>query len=188
MKPEHIEEVQRIVKTGRVLTEVADRYSYSFDASFGTHVPDVVVQTKQVDELVALIRLANREKIPVYPRGLATCLSGGPLPIKGGIVLDLSVMDDVLEIREDDLIAIVSPGVITANIHKAAEKKGLMYPPDPSSSNVSTIGGNLAENSGGPRGLKYGVTKDYVLGLEIITPEGELIRTGGYTVKNVTGY
>ncbi|MFC8689685.1 FAD-binding oxidoreductase, partial [Brevibacillus porteri] len=188
MTQEHIEEVKRIVKVGKVLTEQADLYSYSFDASFGMHVPDVVIQTKQVDELVALVRLANKEKIPVYPRGLATCLSGGPLPVKGGMVFDLSVMDDVLEIREDDLMAVVSPGVITAKIHKAAEQKMLMYPPDPSSSNVSTIGGNLAENSGGPRGLKYGVTKDYVLGLEVITPEGNIIRTGGYTVKNVTGY
>src|SRR5690606_24130302 len=131
---------------------------------------------------------ANRERIPVYPRGHATSLSGGPLPVKGGMVIDLSVMNDVLEIDAEDLVAIVSPGVLTADIHKAAEAVGLMYPPDPSSSHVSTIGGNLAENSGGPRGLKYGTTKDYVLGLEVITPQGYIIRTGGRTVKNVTGY
>ncbi len=97
-------------------------------------------------------------------------------------------MNQTLVIDPDNLIAIVSPGVLTADIHKAAEQYGLFYPPDPSSSNVSTIGGNLAENSGGPKGLKYGVTKDYVIGLEVITPEGEVIRTGGKTVKNVTGY
>ncbi|WNF33543.1 FAD-linked oxidase C-terminal domain-containing protein [Aeribacillus composti] len=186
--PSHIEEIKSIVKTGKVLTDESDRFSYSFDGSFGSFLPDVVIQTKSVEELASLVKLANREKIPVYPRGQATSLSGGPLPVKGGMVLDLSVLDDVLEIHEEDLIAVVSPGVLTSDIHKAAEKKGLMYPPDPSSSHVSTIGGNLAENSGGPRGLKYGVTKDYVIGLEVITPEGEIIHTGGRTVKNVTGY
>ncbi|MED3690075.1 FAD-linked oxidase C-terminal domain-containing protein [Peribacillus butanolivorans] len=184
----HIQEIDAIIKTGKVYTDESDRFSYSFDASFGTYLPDLVIQTKSTEELVSLVKFANREKIPLYPRGQSTSLSGGPLPVKGGIVLDLSVMNDILEIHEEDLVAVVSPGVLTSNIHKAAEQKGFMYPPDPSSSHVSTIGGNLAENSGGPRGLKYGVTKDYVIGLEVITPEGELIKTGGSTVKNVTGY
>ncbi|MEH7342453.1 FAD-linked oxidase C-terminal domain-containing protein [Bacillus sp. JJ1532] len=184
----HIQEINAIVKTGRVLIDESDRYSYSFDGSFGTYLPDIVIQTKSVEELAALVKFANRAKIPIYPRGQATSLSGGPLPVKGGMVFDLSVMNDLLEIHEEDLVAIVSPGILTSEIHKAAEQKGLMYPPDPSSSHVSTIGGNLAENSGGPRGLKYGVTKDYVIGLEMITPEGEIIKTGGRTVKNVTGY
>ncbi|MED0659636.1 FAD-binding oxidoreductase [Bacillus smithii] len=184
----HIEEIKKIVKTGKVWTDESDRFSYSFDASFGTFLPDVVIQTKSVAELAELVKLANREKIPVYPRGQATSLSGGPLPVKGGMVFDLSVLDDLLEIHEEDLVAVVSPGVLTAQIHKAAEQKGFMFPPDPSSAHVSTIGGNLAENSGGPRGLKYGVTKDYVIGLEVITPEGNIIKTGGRTVKNVTGY
>jgi glycolate oxidase len=188
MEEKHLKEIIGIVATGRVLMEEADRYSYSFDASFGTYLPDVVIQTKNIDEIIALVKLANKEMIPVYPRGQASSLSGGPLPVKGGMVLDLSVMDNVLEIDVEDLVAVVSPGVRTAAIHQAAEAKGLMYPPDPSSSNISTIGGNLAENSGGPRGLKYGVTKDYVIGLEVITPQGELIKTGGRTVKNVTGY
>ncbi|PEJ26692.1 glycolate oxidase subunit GlcD [Peribacillus butanolivorans] len=184
----HLQEIDAIIKTGKVYTDESDRFSYSFDASFGTYLPDLVIQTKSTEELVSLVKFANREKIPLYPRGQSTSLSGGPLPVKGGIVLDLSVMNDILEIHEEDLVAVVSPGVLTSNIHKAAEQKGFMYPPDPSSSHVSTIGGNLAENSGGPRGLKYGVTKDYVIGLEVITPEGELIKTGGSTVKNVTGY
>lgn len=134
------------------------------------------------------MKLANQYEIPVYPRGQGTSLSGGPLPVKGGIVLDFSQWNDKLEIYPEDMMAIVAPGVLTADINNAALKEGLIYPPDPSSSNVSTIAGNLAENSGGPRGLKYGVTKDYVLGLEVVTPEGEVIRTGGRTVKNVTGY
>jgi glycolate oxidase len=188
MESRYIDEIRTIIATGRVLTDESDRYSYSFDASFGTYLPDIVVQTKDVKEIAELVKFANRELVPISPRGQSTSLSGGPLPVKGGIVLDLSVMRDILEIDEEDLVAIVSPGVLTAEIHKAADKKGFLYPPDPSSSHVSTIGGNLAENSGGPRGLKYGVTKDYVIGLEVITPQGEIIQTGGRTVKNVTGY
>lgn len=172
----------------RILTEKVDLYSYSYDASFGVYLPDIVVLVMSTTEVAAIMKLANKHGIPVYPRGQATSLSGGPLPVHGGIVLDLSKWDDVLEVDAEDMVAVVSPGVLTADINDAALKEGLIYPPDPSSSNVSTIGGNLAENSGGPRGLKYGVTKDYVIGLEIVTPEGEVIRTGGRTVKNVTGY
>lgn len=172
----------------RILTDKADLYSYSFDASFGVHLPDIVVQPKETIEVSEIVKLANEHKIPVYPRGQGTSLSGGPLPVNGGIVMDFSQWNQKLRVEPEDMLAVVSPGVLTADINTAALKEGLIYPPDPSSSNVSTIGGNLAENSGGPRGLKYGVTKDYVLGLEVVTPEGEIIRTGGRTVKNVTGY
>ncbi len=180
-----IEQISGIFEPSRVLTEERDLASYSFDASFGTYMPDIVVQPRTTEEVSQIVKLANRELIPVCPRGQSTSLSGGPLPVKGGIVLDLSKMNHKLVIDTDDLIAIVSPGVLTSQIHREAEKRGLMYPPDPSSSHVSTIGGNLAENSGGPRGLKYGVTKDYVIGLEVVTPEGEIIRTGGRTVKKM---
>jgi len=172
----------------RILTDKADLYSYSFDASFGSHIPDIVVQPRSTMEVSNIIKLANKYEIPVYPRGQGTSLSGGPLPVKGGIVLDMSKWNQLLDIHPEDMIAVVSPDVLTSDINDAAMKEGLIYPPDPSSSNVSTIGGNLAENSGGPRGLKYGVTKDYCIGLEVVTPEGEIIRTGGKTVKNVTGY
>ncbi|RKQ35813.1 FAD-binding oxidoreductase [Oceanobacillus halophilus] len=186
---EYLNSVQKIISDSkRVLTEKVDLYSYSFDASFGKYLPDLVVQPKSVQEVAELMKLANRYEIPIYPRGQGTSLSGGPLPVKGGIVLDLSQWDTKLDIDAEDMVAVVSPGVLTADINHAAMEKGFIYPPDPSSSNVSTIGGNLAENSGGPRGLKYGVTKDYVIGLEVVTPEGEIIRTGGRTVKNVTGY
>ncbi|MCA0971446.1 FAD-binding protein [Halobacillus litoralis] len=173
---------------GRVLTKNADLYSYSFDASFGEYLPEAVVQVKNKQEVVHVIRLANQYKVPVYPRGAGTCLSGGPLPVHGGIVLDLSKLPAKIDVSPGDLTVTVSPSVRTQDINIEAEKRGLMYAPDPSSAHVATIGGNLAENSGGPRGLKYGVTKDHVLGLEIVTPEGELIRTGGQTIKNVTGY
>ena len=172
----------------RILTDKVDLYSYSYDSSFGVYLPDVVVQPKETKEVAEMMKLANKYEIPVYPRGQGTSLSGGPLPVKGGIVFDLSKWDNKLVIDAEDMVAVVSPGVITADINNAAMEAGMIYPPDPSSSNVSTIGGNLAENSGGPRGLKYGVTKDYVIGLEVVTPEGEVIRTGGRTVKNVTGY
>ncbi|WP_370465040.1 FAD-binding oxidoreductase [Neobacillus kokaensis] len=177
-----------IVNKKRILQRREDLFSYSFDASFGTHLPELVLQPISTDEVVGVVKLANLYKIPLYPRGRGTSLSGGPLPVNGGIVLDFSLWKDKLIIDPDDSIAVVSPGVLTADINAKANEFGFMYPPDPSSAHVSTIGGNLAENSGGPRGLKYGVTKDYVIGLEVVTPEGEIIRTGGRTIKNVTGY
>lgn len=188
MKPEIIDELIEIADKDRVLTALDERYSYAYDASFGTYLPDVVVFPKTTEEVSKIVKLANREKIPVTPRGGGTSLSGGPLPVSGGIALVMTRMNRLLAIDRDNLIAIVEPGVITADLHKKAEEAGLFYPPDPSSSNVSTIGGNLAENAGGPHGLKYGVTKHYVIGLEVVTPQGEIIRTGGMTVKNVTGY
>ncbi|USK93570.1 FAD-binding protein [Rossellomorea marisflavi] len=172
----------------RCLEDAADLYSYAYDASFGIFQPDLVLQPMSTEETAAIVKIANIHRVPLYPRGRGTSLSGGPLAVHGGVVLDFSLWDQKLEIHPDDMIAIVSPGVLTGSIDTAAGKHGLMYPPDPSSAHVSTIGGNLAENSGGPRGLKYGVTKDYVIGLEVVTPEGEVIRTGGKTVKNVTGY
>jgi len=182
-------ELRAIVADHRhLLSSPADRHSYSYDASYGTFLPDLVVQPVSAAEIAGIMKWANRHRIPVYPRGQASNLSGGSLPVYGGVVLDLTRMNDKLEIVPEDLIAVVSPGVLTAHIHRAAAAYGLMYPPDPSSAAISTIGGNLAENSGGPRGLKYGVTKDYVIGLEIVTPQGEIVRTGGRTVKNVTGY
>jgi glycolate oxidase len=183
-----IKEIEEFIPKERILLDLSERYSYSYDASFGEYLPDVVIQPQSAEEISQLVKLANRYLIPVYPRGSATSLSGGPLPVKGGMVLDMSRLNQKLVIDKENLLAIVSPGVITADIHKKAEEVGLFYPPDPSSSHVSTIGGNLLENSSGPRGLKYGTTKEYVIGLEVVTPTGEIIRTGGKTVKNVTGY
>jgi glycolate oxidase len=188
MEPQVLKEIQAIIPDERILLDLQDRYSYSFDASFGEYLPDIVIQPSNAEEISRLVQLANHFHIPVYPRGSATSLSGGPLPVEGGMVLDMSRLNQKLIIDRENLLAIVSPGVITGDIHKKAEEVGLFYPPDPSSSHVSTIGGNLLENSSGPRGLKYGTTKEYVIGLEVVTPTGEIIRTGGKTVKNVTGY
>ncbi|MFJ8261029.1 FAD-binding oxidoreductase [Rummeliibacillus sp. NPDC094406] len=179
---------QIITDHSRIFTDAADLCSYAYDASFGEYMPDIVVQPLSTKEVSDILKFANIHKVPVYPRGQGTSLSGGPLPVQGGIVLDLSQWNSKLDIDADNMLATVSPGVTAMAINEAALHYNLIYPPDPSSMNIATIGGNLAENSGGPRGLKYGVTKDYVIGLEVVTPEGEIIRTGGRTVKNVTGY
>ncbi|WP_369917040.1 FAD-binding oxidoreductase [Mammaliicoccus lentus] len=168
--------------------DVSDLVSYGFDASFGQYMPDYVVQVLSTEDIQNVVKLADEYIIPIYARGASTSLSGGALPVKGGIVVDFSQWNDEFEIYPDDLIIKTRPGVITGKIHALAEKHNLMYPPDPSSSVVCTIGGNLAENAGGPRGIKYGVTKDYVIGLEVVMADGEVIRTGGQTIKNVTGY
>lgn len=168
--------------------DVSDLVSYGFDASFGQYMPDYVVQVLSTEDVQNVVKLADEYIIPIYARGASTSLSGGALPVKGGIVVDFSQWNDEFEIYPDDLIIKTRPGVITGKIHALAEKHNLMYPPDPSSSVVCTIGGNLAENAGGPRGIKYGVTKDYVIGLEVVMADGEVIRTGGQTIKNVTGY
>lgn len=183
-----MKQIHTIIPENRILTELSERYSYSYDASFGEYLPDIVVQPKNVKEVAALVKLANVYKTPVYPRGAATSLSGGSLAVEGGMTLDMSQFDKKLIIDRENLLAITSPSVITGDLHKKAEELDLFYPPDPSSSHVSTIGGNLLENSSGPKGLKYGTTKEYVIGLEVVTPTGEIIRTGGKTVKNVTGY
>jgi glycolate oxidase len=188
MKEHVLDKLHTIVLPNRILTKKSERYSYSFDASFGEYLPDIVIQPQSSKEIQEIIKLSNEHKLPVYPRGSATSLSGGPLPVHGGIVLDMSQYPKQLVIDKENLLAIVTPSVITSEIHQAAEQQGLFYPPDPSSSHVSTIGGNILENSSGPKGLKYGTTKEYVIGLEVVTPTGELIRTGGKTVKNVTGF
>lgn len=171
----------------RLMTDIADLVSYGYDGSFGQYNPEYVVQVFSTAEVQHVVKLANEFEIPVYARGASTSLSGGALPVKGGIVIDFSQWED-LEIYPEDLLIKASPGVRTDKIHQLAEQRNLMYPPDPSSSVVCTIGGNLAENSGGPRGIKYGVTKDYVIGLEVVMADVEVIRTGGQTIKNVTGY
>ncbi|SFL47431.1 FAD-binding oxidoreductase [Salibacterium qingdaonense] len=183
-----LEELKDSLPEKQIMTDTADRFSYSFDASFGEYLPEAVVQVKTTEETVHVMKTANAHGVPVTPRGQSTSLSGGPLPVKGGIVLDMAQWPEKIDVTPDDLIAVVSPSVLTADIDKTVQEYGLMYPPDPSSAHVCTIGGNLAENSGGPRGLKYGVTKDYVIGLEVVTPEGEVVKTGGRTIKNVTGF
>ena len=167
----------------------AGRFVYSYDATPQFQAqPDAVCAPESTAEVSELLKLCSEHRIPVVPRGSGTNLCAGTCPLEGGIVLLFKHMSNILELDEENLTITVQPGVITADIAKAAEAKGLFYPPDPSSMSISTIGGNLNENSGGLRGLKYGVTRDYVLALEAVLPNGEIIRTGGKLAKDVAGY
>ncbi|HEX9745536.1 MAG TPA: FAD-linked oxidase C-terminal domain-containing protein [bacterium] len=151
-------------------------------------LPEVVIWPGTVEEISEIMKLANREKIPVTPRGGGTGLSGGALPVHKGIVLGLRRFTNVLEIDKENLFAVVETGVITETFQNMVEAEGLFYPPDPASRGSCFIGGNIAENSGGPRAVKYGVTKDWIYGLEVVLPTGEIIRPGGKLLKNVSGY
>ncbi|MCY8086541.1 glycolate oxidase subunit GlcD [Bacillus sonorensis] len=167
----------------------AGRLVYSYDATpqFQS-MPDAVVAPRSTKEVSRILKLCNTHRIPVVPRGSGTNLCAGTCPTEGGIVLLFKHMNQILEIDEENLTMTVQPGVITLDVIRAAEEKGLLYPPDPSSMKISTIGGNLNENSGGLRGLKYGVTRDYVMALEIVLANGDIIRTGGKLAKDVAGY
>ncbi|AEH53827.1 glycolate oxidase subunit GlcD [Heyndrickxia coagulans] len=167
----------------------AGRLVYSYDASPQFQaMPDAVVAPRNKAEVQAIVKLCNEYRIPVVPRGSGSNLCAGTCPVEGGIVLVFKHMNRILEIDEENLTVTVQPGVITLDMIKAVEEKGLFYPPDPSSMKISTIGGNINENSGGLRGLKYGVTRDYVLALEAVLANGEIIRTGGKLAKDVAGY
>ncbi len=173
----------------RVLVDSDLLEMYTHDETSGLKAqPEVVVRATTVEQISKLMKFANERKIPITPRGAGYGLSGGAVPVWKGIVLSLEKMDQILEIDEKNLMVTVEPGVITGKLHESVEEKGLFYPPDPASLDSCTIGGNIAENAGGPRAIKYGVTKDYVCGLEAVLPSGEIIQLGGKLVKNVTGY
>jgi glycolate oxidase len=162
--------------------------SYGTDAVNKTHRPDLVVVPGSREEISSIARLCHTHEVPLVVRGGGTGYSGGAVPIHGGIVVSLERLNQILEIDQENLLARVQPNVITADLHAAAERVGLMFPPDPASLQRSTIGGNIAECAGGPRAFKYGTTKRYVLGLEVVLPTGEVIHTGSKAVKNVVGY
>jgi glycolate oxidase len=177
-----------IAGDANVLTEREDVIAYGFDGTFFSNTPPLVVLPGSTAEVAAIHRYANQERIAITPRAMGSGLSGGSVPLAGSIVLGVARLNQILTIDEIDRVAVVQAGVITANLQAAVERKGLFYPPDPSSLKQSAIGGNVAENAGGARCLKYGVTVDYVLALEVVLPDGTVIRTGGRSVKNVTGY
>lgn len=183
-----VKELVDIVGKDNVSTAVSDKITHSYDATQERHLPDVVVYARTTEEVSLVVKVANRWKIPVLPRGAGSGFTGGTLPVHGGIVLVLTKMDRIIDIDTENLTAEVEPGVVTAELQRQVEKLGLFYPPDPASKEFSTLGGNVAECAGGPRCVKYGVTKDYILGLEVVTPTGDIIRTGGRTLKNVVGY
>jgi len=183
-----IAELVKIVGKEGVLTSTEDLAVYSYDGTFEEHKPDIVVLPSSTEQVSQVVRLAARECIPVVTRGMASGLAAASVPFSGGIVLCLTRMDRVLEIDQENATVRAEAGIITAILQAEVEKKGLFYPPDPSSIRHSTIGGNIACNAGGPRCLKYGVTGDYVLGLTVVLANGEIVKTGGKVIKDVVGY
>ena len=188
LKKKLLKELSGIVGKENIYTENSDRITHSYDATQESHLPDVVIYAESAEQVSAVVKLAHANSVPILPRGAGSGFTGGTLPVKGGIVLVVTRMNRILEIDQDNLIAVVEPGVVTSELQRATEKLGLFYPPDPASKDFSTLGGNVAECAGGPRCVKYGVTKDYVMGLTVVTADGEIIRTGGKTLKNVVGY
>ncbi|AMK11274.1 MAG: FAD-binding oxidoreductase [Pseudodesulfovibrio sp.] len=184
-----IKEFERAAGAENVMTSETDRHSYSYDAAvLDSVLPALVVRPETSEALGAVTKLCNDNGMPLTVRGAGTNLSGGTIPHPGGVVVLTNGLNRILEINEEDMYAIVEPGVVTAQFAAEVAKRGLFYPPDPGSQAVSTLGGNVAENAGGLRGLKYGVTKDYVMGVDFWDVNGELIKSGSRTVKCVTGY
>ncbi len=188
MKAELIQRLRQIVGEEWVLTTPEDLVCYGYDASYLQDRPGVVVLPSSPQQISEVLKLANQERVPVVARGTGTGMSGGSIPNQASIVLSVTRMSRIKEIDLVNLVAVVEPGVITADLQAEVESRGLFYPPDPASLKQSTLGGNVAEGAGGPRCLKYGTTKDYVLGLEVVLPTGEILITGGKLMKDVTGY
>src|SRR5215208_5304399 len=162
--------------------------AYAADALGIGHQPDLVVIPRTIEEISTLARLCHEHRVPLVVRGAGTGYTGGAVPTAGGVVLSMERFNRIIEIDELNLLAIVEPNVITADLQRAVERVGLFYPPDPASLERSSLGGNVAECAGGPRAFKYGTTKRYVLALEAVLPTGEIIHTGSKAVKNVVGY
>lgn len=180
----------QLIGNEKVKTEPEDLLAYSSDATryYAQGKPDAVVLAEAIEDVVKVVKYADEHVIPVTPRGAGSGLSGGSTPIKGGIVLDMKRMNKILEINKGNMTAKAESGVVLADFHRAVEKEKLFYPPDPQSMDVCTLGGNVACRAGGPRGLKYGTTPNYVLGLEAVLPDGSVINTGGISVKQANGY
>jgi glycolate oxidase len=184
-----VSDLRRLVGADNVLSDKEDLIPYSFDGTAGLQqMPGCVVFAKTPEQVAGVLKLANQTKIPLVTRGSGTGLSGGSLPVPDCVVLCLAKMDHVLELDRANLTLLAEAGATTQAIADAAGAAGLFYPPDPGSMKISTIGGNVAENSGGLRGLKYGVTRNYVMGLEVVLPDGEVLWTGNKCVKDVAGY
>ena len=180
--------LREIVGPSNFTDQLIDLISYSYDASDHDHRPEAGLWPTTTEQVSKILSLANEHRIPVTPRGAGTGLAGAAVPNQGGVVLDLCRMNKILEIRIADRLAIVQPGVVYADLERALSRYGFFFPPDPASASVCTLGGNVATNAGGIRGAKYGVTKDYVLGLEVVLPDGRIMRTGSHCMKSSSGY
>ncbi|MBK7229091.1 MAG: FAD-binding protein [Ignavibacteriales bacterium] len=183
------EKLKSIVGTKNFFDSKEDKLVYSYDGTpVYKQLPEAIVFPQDDEQISKIIKLANQEKFSIVPRGAGTGLSGGAIPTENSVVVVMTKWNKILEVDSNNLTAWVEPGVVTGLFQKEVEKLGLFYPPDPGSLTVCTIGGNVANNAGGLRGLKYGVTKNYVLGVEMILPNGELLKTGGKNMKDVAGY
>jgi glycolate oxidase len=183
-----IKEIAGLVGPEHLLTSPEDCWTYAYDATDQARMPEAVVFPGSAAEISQILRLANEHRFPVTPRGAGSGRSGGAVPIAGGVVLVLTRLNRILEIDPADLVAVVEPGVILARFKAAVAAQGLYYPPDPASADFCTIGGNVAECAGGAVAVQYGVTRDYVLGLTVVLPTGEIIDAGTRTMKGVVGY
>ena len=183
-----VEQLIRIVGKDSVLDSPEELVAYSYDGTFEEHRPDVVVIPRTSEQVCQVVAFAASERLPIVTRGMGSGLAAASIPFNGGIALAMTRMNHLLEIDEQNAIAHVEAGIVTADLQAEVEKRGLFYPPDPSSIRHSTIGGNIACNAGGPRCLKYGVTGDYVLGLTVVLADGRVLRTGGRVIKDVVGY
>lgn len=189
MEQKIIEQIKAIVGAEYVKHSTAHLVAYSYDATANfQRLPDLVVSPKNSEEISAILHICNEHRIPIIPRGSGTNLAAGTVPHDGGIVFLFNRMNQILDFDKENLTITVQPGMISQHICEFVEAHGLFYPPDPSSMKISTIGGNVSENSGGLRGLKYGVTKDYVKGLKVVLANGEMLTTGGKLAKDVAGY
>ncbi len=183
-----IEELCDAIGRDNVFDNIEERVCYSFDATNEKSMPDLVIRPHSTEQVSNILSIANKHNISIYPRGAGTGLSVGAVSINGGIVLDLKNMNRILELNPRDLTVSVEPGVITQDLQDEVKKIRLFYPPESRSYTISTIGGNVAECTGGMAGMKYGVTRDYVLAMEIVLPDGSVINTGRKTLKSVAGY
>ena len=182
------EELCDAIGRENIFDNIEGRVRYSFDAARETSIPDLVIRPHLTEQVSKVVSIANKHNIPICPRGAGTGLSGGTVPVKGSITLDMKNMDSIEELNARDLTVTVEPGVVTKNLQDEVAKSRLFFPPEPGSAGFSTVGGNVAKCTGGMTGMKYGVTRDYVLALEIVLPDGSVINTGRKTLKSVAGY
>ena len=181
--------LRELVGDENVRSDQAHRRAYSYDATRTHYEPDAVVFPRDEEDVSRILTYCNHHRIPIVPRGAGSGFTGGALPASGGIVLGFEKhMNKILEIDRENMLAIVQPGVINKDLQRHVEAMGLFYPPDPASEEYSTLGGNVSENAGGMRAAKYGLTKDYVMALRAVLPNGDVIRAGKRTIKDVAGY
>ncbi len=188
MNKQILKELRAILGKDSLLTAWEERACCSYDATGQSFLPDAVALPETTEQIAALVRLANEYRFPVIPRGAGSGATGGALPVKGGLVISFNRMRRILEIDTANMIAVVEPGLVTGELQAALKQHGLMYPPDPASLKFCSLGGNAAECAGGPSAVKYGVTRDYIIGLEAVLATGEIIKTGVRTEKGVVGY